>query len=118
MHQEDDRQRPIDRRLSFGFPAGSSTPAQQQAAAKLNNELAATELIVNKSKAQADGMHVLDKEEYMEKAWDLDTDQDEFPSDGGGDEDGEEKDGYEDGNGDEDEDGNEDVDENGDKEVA
>ena len=74
------------------FPAGSSTPAQQQAAAELSNTLAATELIVNKSKAQTGKLHVLDEEGYMEKAWDLDTYQDEFPSDGGGDEDGDEGD--------------------------
>ena len=91
LHQEAGRQRPTDRRLSFGFPAGSSTPAQQQAAAELSNALAATELMVNKSKAQTGGLHVLDEEGYMEKAWDLgatdlDADQDDFSSDGGGDE--------------------------------
>ena len=72
LHQEAGRQRPTDRRLSFGFPAGSSTPAQQQAAAELSNALAATELMVNKSKAQTGGLDVLDEEGYMEKAWDLD----------------------------------------------
>ena len=87
LHQEAGRQRPTDRRLSFGFPAGSSTPAQQQAAAELSNALAATELIVNKSKAQTGGLHVLNEEEYLEKAWDFDAGQDDFSCDGGGDED-------------------------------